>query len=363
MTRTLEFRALHGDVTDAQIHRRRCRQLLAVGCSCPGNGPAALAPIPGRFRQRPCPLRRRSHREHGVLRRRFYPLVRVALNYCCRLSGYTATHNTLSDDRDFSLLPDRKQSSSCLCSARMNAWLFFLPGRPATSIERLHLLQRFWSAHEALLVVLAIDRRETYRFLNAAIDSSVSAGAKIDRITPRKPAETTEAFLEGHIRAFAYFGGVPTSILYDNTKLAVVWILGDGTRQKTRAFSELQSHYLFAEKFGRPAKGNDKGNVEGLVGYARRNFLVPVPRFASWEALNAYLREQCRQRHEQRVRGDPETIGERFARDRAAFLPLPVSAYEACEKRVARVSSMSLVRYRTNDYSVPSEYGHRDVLV
>ena len=78
------------------------------------------------------------------------------------------------------------------------------------------------------------------------------------------PAETTEAFLEGHVQAFAYFGGVPTTILYDNTKLAVARILGDGTRQKTRAFSELQSHYLFAEKFGRPAKGNDKGKVEGL---------------------------------------------------------------------------------------------------
>ena len=71
------------------------------------------------------------------------------------------------------------------------------------------------------------------------------------------PAETTEAFLEGHVRAFAYFGGIPTCILYDNTKLAVARILGDGERQKTRAFSELQSHYLFAEKFGRPAKGND----------------------------------------------------------------------------------------------------------
>ena len=68
------------------------------------------------------------------------------------------------------------------------------------------------------------------------------------------PAETTEAFLESHVQAFAYLGGVPTSILYDNTKLAVARILGDGTRQKTRAFSELQSHYLFADKFGRPAK-------------------------------------------------------------------------------------------------------------
>ncbi len=177
------------------------------------------------------------------------------------------------------------------------------------------------------------------------------------------PAETTEAFLESHVQAFAYFGGVPTSILYDNTKLAVARILGDGTRQKTRAFSELQSHYLFAEKFGRPAKGNDKGKVEGLVGYARRNFLVPVPRVASWEELNERLLNACRERRARRLRGHQETIGERFERDRAALLPLPVSEYEACEKRVARVSSMSLVRYRSNDYSVPTEYGHRDVLV
>ena len=116
------------------------------------------------------------------------------------------------------------------------------------------------------------------------------------------------------------------------------------------------------DRFGRPAKGNDKGNVEGLVGYARRNFLVPIPRVGSWEELNVRLLEQCRERRARRLRGHQETIGERLEGDRAAFLPLPASAYEACEKRVARVSSMSLVRYRTNDYSVPTEYGHHDVL-
>ena len=140
-------------------------------------------------------------------------------------------------------------------------------------------------------------------------------------------------------------------------------ILGDGTRQKTRAFSELQSHYLFAEKFGRPAKGNDKGNVEGLVGYARRNFLVPVPRVQSWEELNAHLRDECRQHRQHRVRGEQETIGERWERDRQALLPLPAAPLEACEKRAVRVNSTSLVRYRGNDYSVPTAYGHRDVLV
>ena len=103
------------------------------------------------------------------------------------------------------------------------------------------------------------------------------------------PAETTEAFCDGHTAAFRYFGGVPRRIVYDNTKLAVARILGDGTRQRTQVFSELQSHYLFDARFGRPGKGNDKGKVEGLVGYARRNFFVPVPRCASWDALNAAL--------------------------------------------------------------------------
>jgi transposase len=177
------------------------------------------------------------------------------------------------------------------------------------------------------------------------------------------PAETTEAFCDGHNAAFAFFGGVPRSMLYDNTKLAVARILGDGARQRTRVFAELQSHYLFADRFGRPGKGNDKGHVEGLVGYARRNFLVPVPRVASLAALNAHLEARCRERQGARLRGHEETIGGRLARDRAAMLPLPAAPYEACETRSARVSSLSLVRYRGNDYSVPVAYGHRVVLV
>ncbi len=140
-------------------------------------------------------------------------------------------------------------------------------------------------------------------------------------------------------------------------------ILGGQERQRTRAFSELESHYLFADKFGRPAKGNDKGKVEGLVGYARRNFMVPIPRGHSWEEWNARLEAQCRKRRERRLRGHAETIGERFERDRAALLPLPIAPYEACEKVSARVSSLALVRYRGNDYSVPTRHGHLRVLV
>ena len=177
------------------------------------------------------------------------------------------------------------------------------------------------------------------------------------------PAETTEAFCDGHVRAFAFFDGVPKSILYDNTKIAVAKILGDGRRKRTRVFSELQSHYLFKDRFGRPGKGNDKGKVEGLVGYARRNFMVPVPVFADFDALNADLLERCRKRLAERLRGHDGTIGERLVHDLAAFQkPLP-APYDACEKRTGRVSSLSLVRYRNNDYSVPTAYGHRKVLI
>jgi transposase len=208
---------------------------------------------------------------------------------------------------------------------------------------------------EALVVIAGVERKAHY----LAMDLPHSD----DCFVIAFPAETTEAFLEGHVRAFAYFEAVPTRILYDNTKIAVARILGGEERVKTRAFSELQSYYLFADKFGRPAKGNDKGKVEGLVGYARRNFMVPVPRFNSWDEFNAHLEVQCRARRERRLRGYSETIGERFERDRAVMLPLPATHYEACEKVATRVNSLSLVRYRGNDYSVPTQFGHRQVWV
>jgi len=222
---------------------------------------------------------------------------------------------------------------------------------------------------EALVMIAGVEQKAHY----LAMDLPHSD----DCFVVAFPAETTEAFLEGHVRAFTYFGGVPTRILYDNTKIAVARILppqrrrpvagdpvlGDEERQKTRAFSELQSYYLFADKFGRPAKGNDKGKVEGLVGYARRNFMVPIPRASNWDELNLRLEADCRKRRERRLRGHAETIGERFERDPAAMLPLPASPYEACEKIAGRVSSLSLVRYRLNDYSVPTQYGHRQVWV
>jgi transposase len=177
------------------------------------------------------------------------------------------------------------------------------------------------------------------------------------------PTEDTESFLDGHVAAFAFLGGVPQSILYDNTKIAVAKILGDDKRLRTKEFAELQSHYLFEDKFGRPAKGNDKGNVEGLVGYSRRHFMVPLPIAADFDALNAKLLDGCIKRQQAKLRGQTETIAERMQRDIAALMALPPSVHDACHKVATRVSSQSLVRYRCNDYSVPTEYGHREVLI
>ena len=100
-----------------------------------------------------------------------------------------------------------------------------------------------------------------------------------------------------------------------------------------------------------------------MVGYVRRNFLVPVPSFQSFDALNAHLEQRCLGRMDARLRGHDETIGQRMERDLDALLPLPAVPYDACDKQASRVSSLSLVRYRTNDYSAPVAYGHRDVLV
>ena len=178
---------------------------------------------------------------------------------------------------------------------------------------------------EARVVIGGVERKAHYFVL----DLSHSDGCFVKAY----PAETTEAFLDGHVSAFAFLGGVPRSILYDNTRLAVAKILGDGRRKRTRAFTELQSHYLYEDRFGRPGKGNDKGKVEGMVGYARRNFLVPVPSFDSFDALNDHLERRCLQRMDARLRGHTESIGQRMERDLEALLPLPPVPYDACDKQ------------------------------
>ncbi len=175
--------------------------------------------------------------------------------------------------------------------------------------------------------------------------------------------ECTESFWDGHIQAFAFFGGVPWRISYDNTSIAVKGIAGR-ERELTTGFLRLKSHYLFKAHFCQPARGNEKGVVEGAVGFARRNFMVPVPEITSGlEGFNGQLLEQCRTDMERKLRGQEGTKAELLKEDQAAFRPLPAAAFEGCQKVSTAVNSLSLVRFDHNDYSVPVEYAHRPVVV
>jgi transposase len=91
------------------------------------------------------------------------------------------------------------------------------------------------------------------------------------------PRECTETFQDGHVRAFIFFGGVATRIRYDNAKTSVTNITGVRGRKLTDGFLQLQSHYLFEERFCRVRRPNEKGVVEGIIKFARLNYFVPVP--------------------------------------------------------------------------------------
>ncbi len=100
-----------------------------------------------------------------------------------------------------------------------------------------------------------------------------------------------------------------------------------------------------------------------MIGWVRRNYLVPIPHAESFAALNERLLADCHKRLGDRLRGHDATIGALLAKDQARFNDLPPMPYDACDKQPGRVSSLSLVRYRGTDYSVPTAYGHREVLI
>jgi hypothetical protein len=176
--------------------------------------------------------------------------------------------------------------------------------------------------------------------------------------------ECTETFWEGHVRAFEFFGGVPRRIVYDNTKVAVAQILGASRdRRLTRGFLELKSHYLFDHRFCRVRRANEKGVVEGAVKYARLNFMVPVPQAASLEELNAALRRSCVEDRARRVRGKSATKDQLLEEERASLLALPQARFDAARKQSTTASSLSLVRFDNNDYSVPVAFAHHPIVV
>jgi transposase len=200
-------------------------------------------------------------------------------------------------------------------------------------------------------VVLAGERRVVQLFC-------MRLGHSKQSFVTALPSQAQEAFFEGHVRAFAFLGGVPRVLVYDNLKVAVKRILKGRNREEQAAFVAFRSHYLFESQFCTPAEGHEKGLVEGLVGYARRNWLVPIPEFATWEELNSHLLSKCRAEGERRLRGMQETIGQALTQEQATFLPLPAQAFRCCVQRPVRANGFGLVSFQTNRYSVPADHAH-----
>lgn len=175
------------------------------------------------------------------------------------------------------------------------------------------------------------------------------------------PRECTETFQEGHRRAFEFFGRVPKRISFDNSRIAVTKVIQKRGGVFTREFLRLESHYLFQHHFCLVRRPNEKGHTENLVGYARRNYLVPVPQIDDFERFNEELAESCRQDLTRQLRGKKGTKAELLEEDRRAMLELPARPFEARRVEPGQASSLSLVRFDGNDYSVPTQYAHHAV--
>lgn len=172
-----------------------------------------------------------------------------------------------------------------------------------------------------------------------------------------------EAFFWGHEQAFTHFGGVPHRLTYDNLKTAVQRVLVGHNRQEQANFIQFRSHYLFESHFCTPGQGHEKGGVEHGVGYARRNFLVPLPQVASYDELNAYLRQQCLQDDLRQVSGQKLTIQAAWAQEQPHLYPLPGSAYPCYLTLPVSLTPYSQVVVETNRYSVPVEQGVKELVV
>jgi transposase len=177
------------------------------------------------------------------------------------------------------------------------------------------------------------------------------------------PTEGFEAVADGHVSAYDFFKGVPQEHLYDNPSTLIKAVFTDGERGYTDNFLNLRSHYVFESRFCNVGRPNEKGVVENLVKYTRSNFLVPVPRFSSFDALNKSLLKKCYDRLSQKSAGKEMSIGALLKEERSAFLQLPPVPFDACKKELRRVNSLSLVRYKNSNYSVPVEYAYREVTV
>ena len=171
------------------------------------------------------------------------------------------------------------------------------------------------------------------------------------------PCERQQAFFEGHMEAFAFYGGVFRTLIYDNLTTAVEKVLKGKKRKLQERFENFRAYYNFEARFCNPAQGHEKGGVEGLVGYARRNFLVPIPRVESLQELNAHLRAECAAYGDHRIAGRDKTVKEFFKEEKQHLLTLPGVPFSNLDTASAKVDKYSTVVVDKNRYSVPTRYG------
>jgi transposase len=179
------------------------------------------------------------------------------------------------------------------------------------------------------------------------------------------PHESQQAFLEGHVEAFDWFGGVFTLVRYDNLTSAVKQVLRGRRRVETDRFIALRSHYLYTSTFTTPGieGAHEKGGVEGEVGRFRRRHLVPVPQISTLGELNSRLLAGCNGDMHRRITGRTATVAEDFERERPLLRSLPDQPPQVAEELTPRVDEKALITIKQNRYSVPVALTGLEVLV
>lgn len=173
------------------------------------------------------------------------------------------------------------------------------------------------------------------------------------------PCERQQAFFDAHVQAFEFFGGIFPVLIYDNLTTAVRKVLEGKKRLEQESFSKFKAYYSFAARFCNPASGNEKGGVEGLVGFARRNYMVPVPEAESLEALNEKILGHCLAYGSHKMAGRGESVAELYEKEKDHLLEAPKVAYSNIQSHEARADKYATVMVDKNRYSVPWRYAGR----
>lgn len=171
------------------------------------------------------------------------------------------------------------------------------------------------------------------------------------------------AIFTGLLAGFSTFGGLPLRAIFDNAKTAVIRILRGRDRIENAAFHEFCGTLALEVNFAAPAKGNEKGGVEGIIGYLEDNFFRPAPSFETLAELNAALAAFCERDMQRMHSTHRETIALRFSREQAVLRPLPTVPPRACLRRAARVNKFSEIQFEKDVYSVPTRFAHRFVAI